>query len=163
MTVRPARTGDGAALARVHADLAAHYAELDPERFRVPDMDGFAAWQDAELADAGGDELDLVLEHEGEVVGSLYARLIRPPDGARWASPVDVTRPRLSIEYLAVLREHRRAGLGTALVEAAEAWGRERGAVVAETTTYHRGPVSVPFWTERAGYEPRSINFRKPL
>ena len=40
---------------------------------------------------------------------------------------------------------------------------RERGATVAETTTYHEGPVSVPFWTERSGYKRRSLNVRRTL
>ena len=74
-----------------------------------------------------------------------------------------MSRTRVSIEYLATLTAHRRTGAGTTLVEAAERWGRERGATVAETRTFHASPISIPFWTERAGYERGSINLRKPL
>jgi hypothetical protein len=49
------------------------------------------------------------------------------------------------------------------LVKAAEAWGREHGATVAEASTFHRSSLSVPFWTLGAGYAPRSIVFRKEL
>ena len=49
------------------------------------------------------------------------------------------------------------------LVEAAEAWGRERGATVAETWTYRASPLSWPFWDSGMGYEERSVSLRKPL
>ena len=141
--------------------MADHYADLAPERFRRPDLDGYAAILDADLAEPDG--LDLVAEEDGEVIAWLYARLIEPPEQARFAYPRDVEARRLSIDYLATLKEHRRSGAGTALVHAAEGWGREHGATVAETTTYHRGGMSMAFWTERAGYEERSMNLRKPL
>lgn len=161
LSVRPARKADGEALARIHADMLAHYAEVDPEAFHAPDLTGFAAWIAGELE--GEDGLDLVAELDGEVVASLFATILRPPDGAQWASARDVGAVRVRIEYLATAAGHRRTGAGTALVEAAERWGRERGATVAETTTYREGPLSIPFWTERSGYERRSINLRKPL
>jgi GNAT superfamily N-acetyltransferase len=107
--------------------------------------------------------VDLVADIDGQVVAALFARVIRPPESAGFAYPRDVSATRLSIEYLAALAEHRRSGAGTALVEAAEAWGREQGATVAETSTFHGSPLSVPFWTERAGYSQRSINLRKDL
>ncbi len=161
--VRRARAGDGEAIARIHADMADHYAELAPEHFRRPALNGYAAVVDAELAEVKATELELVAEVDGQVVASLYALLIAPVDGAERAIAADLSSTRLRIEYLATAAGHRRSGAGSALVEAAEAWGREQGATVAETTTYHRSPLSVPFWTQRAGYEERSINLRKPL
>ena len=122
--VRKARPGDGEAIARIHADMADHYAELAPERFRRPALDGYAAVIDAELAEAKATELELVAEIDGQVVASLYALLIAPVDGAEHAIPADLSTTRLRIEYLATAAEHRRTGAGTALVEAAEAWGR---------------------------------------
>jgi GNAT superfamily N-acetyltransferase len=159
MEIRRARVGDGEALVRIHAEMAEHYAELDPERFRVPDLEGYAAIVDAEL----GDGLDLVAEVDGEVVAWLYARLVEPHEHARFAYPRDVAARRLSIDYLATRKAHRRTGAGTALVQAAEDWGREQGATVAETTTYHLGGMSMAFWTGRVGYQERSLNLRKPL
>ena len=163
LTVRPARAGDGEALARIHADMLAHYAEVDPEAFRTADLTGFAAWVEGEFAAEDETGLDLVAELDGEVVASLFATLVLPPEGAQWASARDVEAVRVRIEYLATSAAHRRSGAGTALVQAAEQWGREHGATVAETTTYRDGPLSVPFWTERSGYERRSINLRKRL
>ena len=93
----------------------------------------------------------------------LEPALFQAPDLEGYAYPRDVTRTRLEIAYLATATAHRRTGAGKALVEAAEAWGRERGATVAEASTYHRGTLSVPFWTDGADYAPRSIVFRKEL
>ena len=160
--VRRARKSDAPALVRIHADMGAYYAELAPELFHDPDLQGF----ELVLEDEIGDDLlalQLVAEVDGEVVGSLDARLLLPPAEAQFAFTRDLFAPRLRIEYLATAAAHRRTGVGTALVEAAEAWGREQGATVAELTTYQDSPLAFPFWTERAGYAPRSINLRKPL
>jgi hypothetical protein len=53
--------------------------------------------------------------------------------------------------------------VGTRLVEAAEEWGRSAGARIAETSTYYRSPLSLPFWEPRMGYEEESVNLRKLL
>jgi GNAT superfamily N-acetyltransferase len=138
IVVRNARPDDAEALVRIHADASAYYAALDPALFQAPPLDG-------------------------EVIAALYARLLTPPEGAEYAYPRDVAVTRLEIAYLATASEHRRTGAGLALVEAAETWGREHGATVAEASTYHDSPLSVPFWTRRAGYAPRSIVLRKEL
>jgi len=54
-------------------------------------------------------------------------------------------------------------GAGTALLKAAESWGRERGAEIVRLDTYAHSPVSVPFYEERMGYTRRSIVFHKWL
>ena len=161
--VRRALPGDGEALVRIHADASAYYAELDPALFQNPELDGFAELLEKDFAEEDASALDLVAEVDGELIAVLFARLKTPPEGAGYAYPRDVMATRLEIEYLATASAHRRTGAGLALVEAAEAWGREQGATVAEASTYHRSPLSIPFWTERAGYAPRSINLRKEL
>ena len=163
MNIRRATRADAEALVRIHADASAYYAELEPALFQAPDLDGYAELVARDLAEADATTLDLVAEVAGEVVGTLYARLITPQEGAGFAYPRDVTRTRLDIAYLATSAEHRRSGAGRALVEAAEAWGREHGATVAEASTYHRSSLSIPFWTLGVGYAPRSIVFRKEL
>ncbi len=67
------------------------------------------------------------------------------------------------IDALIVHRDHWRLGAGTVLLEAAEAWGRERGAQVVRLDTYADSPVSVPFYEHRMGYQRRSIVFQKRL
>jgi GNAT superfamily N-acetyltransferase len=56
-----------------------------------------------------------------------------------------------------------RHGVGGALLDAAETWGRSRGARVARLDTYVGSPVAVPFYDDRMGYERRSIVFQKKL
>ena len=161
--IRRATAEDAEALVRIHAEASAYYAELEPALFQAPDLAGYAALVARDLAEPDATALDLVAVVGGDVVAALYARLITPPEGAEYAYPRDVARTRLEIAYLATSARHRRTGAGLALVEAAEAWGRENGATVAEASTYHRSALSIPFWTLGAGYAPRSIVFRKPL
>lgn len=56
-----------------------------------------------------------------------------------------------------------RQGIGTALLEAVESWGRDRGAAVVRLYTFPGSPVSVPFYERHMGYQRRSILFQKPL
>jgi GNAT superfamily N-acetyltransferase len=100
---------------------------------------------------------------DGEPAAVLGARILAPDDDASHQIQRDAGSTRLRIEYLVTAAAHRRRGLATQLVEAAEAWGRDRGATVAETWTYHRSPMSLPFWERRVGYGERSVNLRKPL
>jgi GNAT superfamily N-acetyltransferase len=58
---------------------------------------------------------------------------------------------------------YKRQGVATKLVQAAEDWGRKRGAVVAICDTFIDSPLSVPFWERRMGYKRRAIIFRKRL
>jgi GNAT superfamily N-acetyltransferase len=162
IAVRRARKSDAAALARIHADMGAYYAELAPELFHAPDLEGFELVLAEEITD-DLHALQLVAEVDGEVVGSLDARLLLPHADAQFAFTRDLFAARLRIEYLATAAAHRRSGVGTALVEAAEAWGREHGATVAELTTFQDSPLAYTFWTVRAGYGPRSVNLRKEL
>ena len=163
VAVRRARPGDGRALARIHAEVAAYYVDLAPQHFRSPLLGGFEQELDAELGVPRDAALHLVAECEGEVVGALAARLLPPEDGAERQIAPDLGETRVRIDYVATAGAHRRHGVGTRLVQAAEAWGREHGAAVAETWTYPPSPLSVPFWEQRMAYEKRSVNLRKRL
>jgi GNAT superfamily N-acetyltransferase len=162
IVVREARPGDGDALARIHAEVARYYLELAPDYFEIPALEGFAEQLDAVARGTDSTRLRLVAEIDGEVVGALLARLL-PPEAAGRQTSRDPGEARLRIDYLATASASRRQGAGARLVEAAEAWGRNAGATVAETWTYHRSPLSAPFWEERMGYEGRSVYLRKPL
>jgi GNAT superfamily N-acetyltransferase len=163
LEIRAARPGDGPALERIHAEMGAYYAALAPHHFQVPAIEGLAAQLDAELADVPETELVLVAEDDGEVVGTLAARLLAAQDGADREITPDLGTARVRIDYLATAEAARRRGVATRLVEAAEAWAKARGATVAETWTYHDSPLSMPFWTDGASYEVRSVNLRKVL
>jgi GNAT superfamily N-acetyltransferase len=163
ITVRDARPGDGAALARIHGQMATYYAALAPGHFRLPDLAGFAEEIDAAVASPDPDARHLVAEADGEVAGALVARVLAREPGAAREIASDLACTRLRIDYLAVDERHRRAGVGARLVEDAEEWGRDRGATVAETWTYRASPLALPFWQAGMGYEERSVNLHKPL
>jgi len=162
VTVRPAQPGDGARIVLFSRDSADYYRELAPDAFRRPDEEGQAEWLDSFLPADGEREIALVAEIDGEVVGYLEARLEEPLDSARYQTNPELADWRLFINALLTARSHWRRGVGSALVAAAEAWGREHGATVAIMDTFAESPVSVPFWQGR-GYRTRNVIMRKRL
>ena len=162
VTVRPAQPGDGAGIALLSRDSATYYRELAPDDFRLPDEAGQAEWLDSFLPADGEREIALVAEIDGAVVGYLEARLEEPIDSARYQTNPELAERRLFIGALLTARSYWRRGVGSALVAAAEAWGRERGATVSLMDTYAGSPVSVPFWEGR-GYRTRNVIMRKRL
>jgi len=128
VTVRAARPGDGRAIGPLSHDSASYYRELAPDDFRLPDVAGQAEWLDSFLPADGEREIALVAEIDGDVVGYLEARLEEPLDSARFQTNPELAERRLFVNALLTARSHWRRGVGSALVEAAETWGRERGA-----------------------------------
>jgi GNAT superfamily N-acetyltransferase len=163
IVVREPRSGDGQALARMHRANSARYAELAPELFRVPDEDGLVEFFESREGFDPETMLALVAEVDGKVAGYLEAQLQGPLGSARWQSGHDLGETRLFVNAVGTAPEFQRLGVATRLVEAAEAWGREHGAKVALCDTWLESPFSVPFWTERMGYERRAVILRKRL
>jgi len=163
VAVRPARSGDGAAISRAWLSAGAYYADLDPEHFQVPRAEGLAESLDNQFARHDDDSLQLVAELGGQVVGWLWARVEPPGQNACAQLTREHGWTRLEVASLIVDRDHWRGGVGTALLEAAEAWGLEHGAQVATLDTYAYSPVSVPFYEDHMGYQRRSIVFQKRL
>lgn len=143
--------------------MGAYYADHAPHHFRPPNLDGMAAELDRELRGAPEHVLALVAEVEGEVAGALWAVLVDTADDAAREIDADAACRRVRIEYVVTSAARRRQGIAGRLVEAAEAWGRANGALIAEATTYRPSPLSFPFWTRRMGYDERSVTLRKRL
>jgi GNAT superfamily N-acetyltransferase len=163
VTVRVARPGDGGGISRAWASAAGYYADLDPRHFQVPSDGAPAGGWDEQFGREERDGLQLVALAGNEVVGWLAARIEPPVANAAAQLTREPGWTRLVVDALIVHRDHWRAGAGTALLEAAEDWGRERGATVVRLDTYINSPVSVPFYEERMGYERRSVVFQKFL
>jgi GNAT superfamily N-acetyltransferase len=163
VSVRAARPGDGAGISRAWLSAGEYYAALDPGHFQVPAADGMAATWDAELGEDAGESLRLVADIDGQVGGWLAARVEPPVENPAIQLTREPGWTRLVVDALIVHADHWRRGAGTALLAAAEAWGRERGARVVRLDTYIHSPVSVPFYEERMGYERRSVVFQKQL
>jgi GNAT superfamily N-acetyltransferase len=162
--VRPARPGDGADLARCWIDMGNHYAALDPDAFEAPAADGLAGWFEELLRQPrAGDGVWLVAEVDGRVVGTVDAHLERPVEDAARQILRDLARLRVTVDALGVEEAYRRQGVGTRLMRAVEAWGRDQGAARIVLTTFVASPTSMPFYQRRMGYQQRSVVFGKDL
>jgi len=109
--------------ALVDLDLAssAHHAALDPSLYRVPSRDAAAAFLDRRLADPGREVLVAVVD--GRVIGMVDVTIDEAPDDGS----VELAVPTADIG-ISVLEGWRGAGIGRALMAAAEASARARGA-----------------------------------
>jgi aminoglycoside 6'-N-acetyltransferase len=122
-TVRSATPQDTAVLDALDHASAIHHANVDPERWQVPSLEDVAThrrhWSTVKPRDEA-----LVADAGGQVVGMVELWLRRP-------SPVPGSA---MIQHLtvglgiAVDPAWRGRGVGTALLQAAESWARERGA-----------------------------------
>jgi GNAT superfamily N-acetyltransferase/MFS family permease len=160
--IRRPVAGDGQGLAEIWLDMARYHAELDPVFFRVPGRDGLAEALETWATGVGDDALVLVAERDGRVVGFVGAAVARPDADAATQLVRELTKVRLVVAALGVLRSDWRRGIGSRLLAAAEDWGREKGATVALLDTYEGSPVSVPFYLKR-GYGRRALRLRKEL
>ena len=162
--VRAAQPGDGAALARVWLDNARYYVDLFPDDFRMPDEAGLGEWFEVRLAQPRSEsEVHLVAVVDGSVRAFAYARLTDPAEHATRQMLADYPYRRAHVEALGTAEAFQRRGLATALVEAVEAWAREKGARAISAETYLESPVSIPFWEQRMGYRRRSVKLTKRL
>lgn len=89
--------------------------------------------------------------------GAILVRIYDTP-----ADPAMVPRRRAHVEAIVVDRNHRRAGIGTALMRAAAVWARERGAAEVVLTVWAGNTAAEAFY-ERLGYGVVSRALAKPI
>jgi GNAT superfamily N-acetyltransferase len=164
IVVRPAQPGDGRDLARGYLQSCRYYAQLDPEAFQVPTTDGLIEWMEASLQrPRSQDNLWLVAEVDGRVVGNVEARLERPVADAARQRLRELGQVRVWVNLLDVDESCRRRGVATRLMHEVEQWGRANGATLVALDTYVGSPLSVPFYEERMGYRRQAVIYRKAL
>jgi GNAT superfamily N-acetyltransferase len=163
VTIRAASPGDGEGLARIWMENARYYLRIAPDDFRLPEEEGLAEFLDPLPAGASDRRAFIVAEIDGELGGYAVATLTRPLESASRQYVPQHSETLIHIDALGVGDAHQRRGVATRLVQELESWGRERGATLAFTDTYVDSPVSVPFWQERMGYQPRSLVMWKRL
>jgi ribosomal protein S18 acetylase RimI-like enzyme len=156
LIVRPAEPADLRAIGRLGAQLVAQHHAFDPDRFLAP-MPGlpenYARFVERQLRRP--ESIVLVAERSSAVVGYTYAGLegfdymaLRGPAGLVYDLIVDA--------------EHRRQGIGSALLEAALARLAELGAPRAVLSTAERNPVAQSMF-ERAGFRRTMIEMTREL
>ncbi len=161
VVVRPVRPGDGEGCARVWLDAGRHLAALDPVHLQVPAEDGLADWFEELNATTDPDHLALVGCVDDQIAGTVSAGWQPPVADAHRQLQRSLGHARVSVEALAVAEPYRRTGVGTALMQAVEAWARSRGArLISLDTNIHSG-LSMPFYERRMGYTPSAMIFRK--
>ena len=99
----------------------------------------------------------LVAEQAGEIVGSLIVYI-------RETAPLSILVPRRFgyIGELVVHHDHRRMGIGLAMMEYAEEWARSNGAESVELTVYSFNQGAVHFY-EELGYKSITQKMAKQL
>jgi len=149
-------------LAQATIDLAEQYVRLDPERFRVPEVD-LAGSAEAELREpVPADRIWLVAEVDGDAVGEVQAYVQEPLEDAAIQPQRDVGLRRVYVNYLAVQAAFRSRGIGGRLMDAVERWAREREAALIVTDTNLRSEQAVRFY-EKQGFTRQSVVLRKRL
>lgn len=120
--VRRATEADAPALGRLGALLMRTHHGFDPQRFLAPGSNpetGYGRFLRSQLREE--DVIVLVAEHDGVVIGYVYAGL----EPLSWKELRDACG---FIHDVVVAEPGRRLGAATALVEAAVDWLRQRGA-----------------------------------
>ena len=121
VVIRQATKADMPVLGRLGASLMHVHHAFDDKRFLVPGEDaasGYAWFLGAQLMEA--DVVVFVAERDSQVVGYVYAGV----EPLSWKELRDEAG---FIHDVVVEEGGRRAGIATALVEAATAWLKERG------------------------------------
>lgn len=120
-TVRPAAEADLDAMARMAAGLVRLHYAFDPLRYlRIENLEqGYRWWFGKCLGKEG--QLLLIAELDGRTAGYLYGSL----EERDWNALLDACG---AIHDVWVEADARRGGVARALIEAAAAWFREKGA-----------------------------------
>jgi GNAT superfamily N-acetyltransferase len=164
LSIRDATPEDAASLATAWREFAEYYVDIDPAQFQIPKEAGVAAWIRARIErEQGGNAIWLIAERNGRMVGYVQAQVSQPSDDADRQIMREVTEIVLKVDSLFVTAGERRLGVGAALMDAAEEWGRSKGASQAVVISYAYSPSSVPFYEERMRYQRKTIGFWKPL
>jgi ribosomal protein S18 acetylase RimI-like enzyme len=156
-TIRPATPSDLPALGRLGALLMRTHYNFDQKRFLEPGAnadEGYAWFLGEQLKDEGN-AVVLVAEEEDDIVGYVYAAL----EPISWKELRDACG---FIHDVAVDERARRHGTGSALVEAAMTWLKDRGAPrVVLGTAEQNEPAQRLF--ERLGFRRTMVEMTREL
>ena len=156
VVVRRATRADIPALGRLGALLLRTHYEFDRQRFIAPGEDserGYGWFLGTQLRDDAA--VVFVAERAGVVIGYAYAGL----EPQSWKELRDAAG---FIHDVAVDENERHGGAGTALMEAAIAWLREKGAPRVVLWTAERNPGAQRLF-DRLGFRRTMIEMTREL
>lgn len=154
--IRPATLADFEAMIDLDQASAVHHAAIDPEAWEVPDRAGSADFLRRRQAEDPSRQTLLAVV-EGRVVGMVEIAIVL--SGVAGGA---MRRIRSADLGIVVLPEWRGRGIGEQLMQAAEAWARERGAkrMILDLAAANDGARR---FYERLGYEVYGLQMRRSL
>ncbi|MFG2071457.1 GNAT family N-acetyltransferase [Nonomuraea maritima] len=155
IAIRPAAVADAPVLAELNAIVHTLHVEARPDVFRSPsDGEQLAAI----FADflARDDSLAFVAEDQDVPVGYVTATVHR-----RTGGPMHQSRAFVYVDQIAV--RHSRGGVGTALVEAVCAAGRQAGCTDVVTEVWEFNERARSFFGNGLGFTPMRHILERPL
>ncbi len=154
VTIRRAQQSDLDQLVTLWYELAELHAALLPEFALVPTQEQSVRAHLAELLRDDRERV-FVAEENGALIGYING-------AARENPPVFVEHYIGYIEDAIVTARSRRRGIGEQLVDAMNAWFRERGVRIIHLTAATGNPVSQAFW-RKMGYAEYMTRMRNEL
>jgi len=130
IAVRRATTADAELVASLNADVQALHAAAMPWRFKPPGSDTFGP-KDAAALLAKPEHLTFIAEVSGEPAGYASAEIVR-----RGETPFHHPFVMLHLHHISVRPDHRRKGVGNALLAAVRAAGEEQGITLLSADVY---------------------------
>jgi ribosomal protein S18 acetylase RimI-like enzyme len=146
LNIRTATPADLDAVCGLADEIASLHNQREPEWFAPADVQRDRAFWLASIVQ--GEGTVLVAEQEGTLVGFISARIV-----STVAASFLTQRITCRIGSIAVAPSHRRAGIGTRLIRAAEAWAVSRSAVDVRLEVFAFNAAALEFYAA-LGYGP---------
>jgi GNAT superfamily N-acetyltransferase len=151
ISVRAGRILDLAALARLTGDVQALHFANRPDQFKPVDPDGIERWLVALLQSPSANVW--VAEQDGTLVG--YAAVAHRE---RAATPFCMARAWWDLEAMGVSAEHRRKGVGRALLQRVVSEAKAQGIAEIELNSWaFNAPAQAAF--RSLGFTPKALRF----
>jgi len=156
VSIRRAVASDAQRLGTLGAMLMRTHYAFDPKRFLAPGAQaaqGYANFLESQLDDE--ESVVFVAERDMRIIGYVYAGL----EPMSWK---ELRGPAAFIHDVMIDEEAQGSGAGTALIDAAIAWARERGAARVMLWTAERNTKAQRLF-ERTGFRRTMIEMTKEL
>ena len=156
VVIRAAVDRDYEALCEIIDEVDQLHRERLPTRFQV--ADGPVRTRDFILNAIHAADVGLFVAQSGKSLAGFVHVVVRDTPEI----PILVQRSYAVVDSLAVREDHRRGGIGRALMDKAEAWARAEGATSIELNVYAFNKPAIAFYRS-LGYEVLSQRMTKRL